>query len=67
MSANRERPMTTKEVSEATGIAAGTLQFWRHVGKGPAYYKAGKRVYYDPATVWAWMDAQTRDPEAVGA
>ncbi len=65
MSAYRERPMSAREVSEATGIPVGTLAFWRHQGRGPAYMKFGKSVRYDPSTLWAWIDAQAKDPEAV--
>lgn len=64
MTAKRERPMTAQEVAEETGIPVGTLAYWRHDGRGPAYLKIGKRVKYDPAVVWAWIDAHQRDPEA---
>ena len=67
MSATRERPMTTAEVAEATGIPAGTLQYWRHTGDGPAYMKLGRRVAYNPADVWDWLAAQTRTSTAGGA
>lgn len=65
MATSRERPWTTREASEATGIPIGTLNYWRHIGTGPAYAKVGRKVLYAPATVWAWIDAQTTDPEAV--
>ncbi|MFJ5872409.1 helix-turn-helix transcriptional regulator [Dietzia maris] len=64
MDTNRARPWTTREASEATGIPVGTLNYWRHVGTGPAYAKVGRKVLYDPATVWAWIDTRTTDPEA---
>ena len=57
MNTHRDRPWTTREASGATGIPAGTLNYWRHVGDGPTYLKVGRRVFYDPATVWSWMDA----------
>ena len=63
MSVNREKPWTTRETAEATGIPVGTLNYWRHIGKGPAYAKVGKKVLYDPAAVWAWIDAHVTTPE----
>lgn len=67
MSATRERPMTTAEVASATGIPAGTLQYWRHTGDGPAYMKLGRRVSYNPATVWEWMADKERTSTREGA
>jgi len=46
------------------GMPAETLKQWRHLGKGPAYFKAGKHVRYRRSAVDAWADSQTVTPAA---
>ncbi|MBF9688052.1 helix-turn-helix transcriptional regulator [Bifidobacterium dentium] len=45
------RLMTARELSDITGIAAGTLGNWRSTGRGPAFLKIGGGVFYDPSDV----------------
>lgn len=52
------RPLSTTEVSEATGIPVGTLRYMRHCGTGPRSYTLGRTVRYDVEDVRAWLDAQ---------
>lgn len=52
------RPLTTAEVSEATGIPNATLRYWRHCGTGPRSYTLGTSVRYDAADVQGWLDQQ---------
>lgn len=47
--------MTTEQVSELTGVHAGTLRYWRHANKGPASFKLGTRVMYRRTAVMAWI------------
>ncbi|WP_213572465.1 helix-turn-helix domain-containing protein [Rhodococcus sp. USK13] len=53
-----ETYLTTKQVSEQTGIAAATLRYWRHVGTGPASFALGKRIVYKRSALLAWLAAQ---------
>lgn len=46
------------EVAELTGIARGTLAYWRGIGKGPRWAKLGRRVVYRRADVERWVDEQ---------
>lgn len=41
----------------AIGAVEGTLANWRTQGTGPKFIKVGRRVYYDPADICAWRDA----------
>ncbi|MBU3064092.1 helix-turn-helix domain-containing protein [Nocardia sp. NEAU-G5] len=51
--------MTTREVSELTGIAPGTLRYWRHTHTGPASFVLGsKKVVYRRTEVTRWLEAQ---------
>ncbi|WP_435794851.1 helix-turn-helix transcriptional regulator [Nocardia beijingensis] len=50
--------LTTKEVSELTGIPVGTLRFWRHSGIGMASFALRKRVVYRRSEVERWIAEQ---------
>lgn len=47
--------MTTQEVAELLRAPAETVRYWRHVGKGPASFKVGRRVLYARDDVQAWV------------
>lgn len=47
--------LTEQDVIAMTGLARGTLAYWRHAGTGPKSYKLGRRVRYDEADVLAWI------------
>lgn len=55
-----EKYLTTKQVSEMTGIPEGTLRFWRHGGfDGPRSHTLGpKRVVYPLTSLNEWLAAQ---------
>lgn len=38
--------MTTAEVAELLRTPAETVRYWRHVNRGPASFKIGRRVLY---------------------
>ncbi len=57
-----ERHLTTKQVSEVTAIAAGTLAQWRCREQkpnarplGPKWKRLGRAVRYAEADVRAWL------------
>lgn len=52
------RVLTEQDVVQMTGLARGTLAYYRHAGTGPRSYKLGRRVRYDEADVLAWIAAQ---------
>ena len=47
--------LTEQDVVQMTGLARGTLAYYRHAGTGPRSYKLGRRVRYDEADVLAWI------------
>ena len=47
--------MTTAEVAELLRAPIETVRYWRHVGKGPASFKLGRRVLYELADVEAFI------------
>jgi excisionase family DNA binding protein len=47
--------LTTAEVAELLRAPVETVRYWRHVGKGPASFKAGRRVLYELADVEAFI------------
>lgn len=50
--------LTTNELAELVRTPVETVRFWRHVGKGPRSFKIGRRVLYDQADVFAWIESQ---------
>lgn len=46
------------------GVKVQTLRKWAVQRKGPPRVKIGKRVFYRPEAIQAWLAAQERDPAA---
>jgi hypothetical protein len=38
--------LNEKKASRFLGVAVPTLRNWRHLRRGPSYYRAGRRVLY---------------------
>ena len=49
--------LTTAEVASITRTPVESVRYWRHVGKGPASFKVGRRVLYARDDVEAWLQA----------
>lgn len=47
--------LTTNEVSELLRTPVETLRWWRHVGRGPASFKVGRRTLYAVEDVEAFV------------
>lgn len=47
--------MTTEEVAQTVRAPLETVRYWRHVGKGPASFKLGRRVLYAREDVERWI------------
>ncbi len=47
--------MDEKQAASYIGQKPGTLRQWRTNGKGPAYHKKGRRVFYKKIDLDAWM------------
>lgn len=59
--------LTTAEVAEALRTPAETVRYWRHIGKGPASFKVGRRVLYDRSDVEAFIAKARSDARAARA
>lgn len=46
-----------KQAAEHVGQKPGTLRQWRTLGRGPAYHKKGRRIFYKKSDLDAWMAA----------
>jgi hypothetical protein len=46
------------------GITEKTLADWRYKGTGPAFFRAGKRVYYRLADVLTWEAGRVEAQDA---
>ncbi len=55
------------EAADLLRRSTRTLQYWRHVGGGPRYLKAGRRVLYRGRDLEAFVECNlrtsTRDPD----
>ncbi|WP_300008062.1 helix-turn-helix domain-containing protein [Pseudonocardia sp.] len=50
--------MTTAEVARTLRTSPETVRYWRHVGRGPASFRVGRRVLYASADVERWIVEQ---------
>jgi predicted DNA-binding transcriptional regulator AlpA len=51
--------LDTDEVAEIVHMKPATLRYWRHVGKGPKFFKMGEhKVMYRQEDVEAWVMEQ---------
>jgi excisionase family DNA binding protein len=47
--------MTTTELAALMRTSPETVRYWRHIGKGPASFKAGRKVLYKRSDVETWL------------
>jgi excisionase family DNA binding protein len=61
----RAHLLSVDEVAEYLAIPVATLYQWRHKGCGPAAYRVGRHLRYEPAAVDAWLQQhlETRSGE----
>ena len=51
--------LTTAELAALCRTSPETVRFWRYVGKGPQWFKVGRKVLYEATVVDEWLrDAQ---------
>lgn len=67
MTQQAQRFITTHEVAELLRTSPESVRFWRHVGKGPASFKVGRRVLYDSAEVEQWLADARKATSTAGA
>lgn len=67
----RDGMLTTREAAEYCGRSKKTLEKYREVGTGPAFYRDGdgprSRVFYKPSDLDAWMQETISRKEAAAA
>lgn len=50
-----EKLLTTKEVADMLRTPHETVRYWRSAGKGPTWFKIGRRVLYAESDVLAFI------------
>jgi hypothetical protein len=50
-----ERLWSVQDVSAFLGVPVATLHQWRYLGTGPAAFRVGKHLRYDPDAVRRWL------------
>jgi predicted DNA-binding transcriptional regulator AlpA len=58
MNLSTEELLNAVEVADITRNPAETIRYWRHIGKGPRWFKVGRRVLYRRSDVDAWLAEQ---------
>ena len=59
--------LTEDQAANDLGAPKNTLRYWRSIGKGPRFYKIGKRVYYTKTDNAAYVASCVREPVAKAA
>ncbi len=59
-SGGTSRLLTADQLATICGISVSTLNKLRVRGGGPAYYKVGRRVLYDPDDYARWLKTHRR-------
>ena len=50
-----ERLWSVNDVSRFLGVPVSTLHQWRYLGRGPAAFRVGKHLRYDPDVLRRWL------------
>ncbi len=53
-----DKILVTEEIAAIFRTSPETVRYWRHCGKGPRSFKAGRRVLYRESDVQAFLEAQ---------
>lgn len=47
-----------QDLARRIGIPLPTLRAMRHQGRGPEHFRIGRRIYYTPEAISAWLTEQ---------
>ena len=51
--------LDTDQLAELIRTSPETLRYWRHIGKGPKYFKmGGRKVFYRQEHIDEWLNQQ---------
>ena len=59
---NPDELLTNEAAALMLKVSPITLALWRRSGKGPDVVRIGARVWYHPADIARWLDAQRQAP-----
>ncbi len=51
--------LTVKQAADFLRLSKGTLDQWRHEGRGPAYFKVGGQIRYRRSDLVAFIERHT--------
>lgn len=57
-----DRLLDTREAAEHLRLHFGTLNKWRHTGRGPAFIRVGRKVFYQMMDLDRWLESQKQEP-----
>lgn len=59
--------LSREQLAPILGVKVGTLTAWTQRERGPASFKIGDLVRYDPVEVARWLESQTVEPTSTAA
>jgi hypothetical protein len=59
-----DRLWSVTDVGRFLGVPISTLHQWRYLGRGPAAFRVGKHLRYDPHAVRRWLVDDCADEPA---
>src|SRR6185312_5907477 len=57
----RDTLISPEELADTLGLSTATLASWRARRQGPAFTKAGRKVWYRRERVEQWLESQERE------
>ena len=51
--------LNINEAAQLLNVTPSALRLWKRLGRGPAYFLAGKLIRYERAALLAWIKQQT--------
>jgi predicted DNA-binding transcriptional regulator AlpA len=58
-----DRLLSRGEVATLLQVPAKTLASWAYLGRGPSYFRAGRKCMYRESEVIEWLEEQRVTPE----
>src|SRR5579872_6666496 len=54
----RSQMLTAEDLAAVIGVTVSTLADWRSQGRGPAYLKFGRKIFYHVKDTESWIEEQ---------
>jgi predicted DNA-binding transcriptional regulator AlpA len=59
-----DRLLSREEVAALLKVPSKTMASWAYLGRGPSYFRAGRKCMYRESEVIEWLEEQRVTPES---